>query len=225
MLELRAEKREVFGRKLASERASGRLPAVVYGQGASLPLFVSANDFQRVYQAAGSSSLLTLRVGGGAKDETRIVLIHEVARDPLSSAPIHADFYAVDQNEPVELEIPINFIGVAPAVKELGGTLVKVLRALTISALPADLPSEIKVSVESLATLDSQIVVREIVPPPRVAIINKPDEVVAAISAVEEEKEESAPVDLSKIEVEKKGKKEEEAIEGASPTVSEAAKK
>jgi large subunit ribosomal protein L25 len=90
------------------------------------------------------------------------------------------------------------------------------MRELKIEAMPKDLPHEIKVDISALATFESQILAKDIALPSGVALVESPDEVVALVSEAKEEVEEvAAPVDLSTIEVEKKGKKEEEGAEGA----------
>jgi len=86
---------------------------------------------------------------------------------------------------------------------------------LKISADPQHIPHDIEVDVSSLVDFNSQIVASQLKLPAGVDLIENPDEVVASASAPREELvEESAPVDLSAIEVEKKGKKE---VEGEEP--------
>ena len=138
------------------------------------------------------------------------VLIHDVQVDPVKGFPVHVDFLAIDMNKPVEVTIPLEFIGLAKAEKDGLGTLVKVLHEVDIKALPKDLPHNIEVDVTSIATLEDVIHVKNIKLPNGVTLITEGEEVVALVAAAKEEKEE-APVDLSAIEVEKRGKKEEEA--------------
>jgi len=208
MITLMAQTRETFGKKLADARAAGRLPVVIYGSKESTqPLFVDLKEFKKVLSIAGESTLVTLEIGGQKKD----VLIHEVAHHPVSGEPIHADLLAVDTNKPITVHVPLVFDGVAPAIKELGGALVKVLHELEIEALPKDLPHDIKVDISVLVTLDSQIHVKDLVLPKGVTTEVDGEEMVALITeAGEEVVEEEGPVDLSAIEVETKGKKEEE---------------
>ena len=192
---------------LSSIRSNGMVPAVVYGARVeNTSISVSSTDFVKVFKAAGESSTIALDLEGKTID----VLIHDLQVDPVKGFPIHVDFLAVDMNKPVHVSIPREFAGVAPAEKAGLGSLVKVLHEVEIKALPKDLPHAITVDISGLETLEHQIHVKDIKLPAGVTMMSDADEVVALVAAAKEEKEE-APVDLSAIEVEKKGKKEEEA--------------
>lgn len=213
MFTLTATKRETFGKDLAGARKDGQMPVVVYGAGKEAEtFFVITKEFKKVLSGAGESTLVSLTGDAGGKD----VLIHDVAYGPVSGEPVHADFLAVDKSKKIKVDVPLVFEGVSAAVKDLGGVLVKVLHEVEVEALPANLPHDIKVDISSLTTLDSQILVSDLKLPTGVSMETDGEEVVAAISvAGEEVKEEEAPVDLSAIEVEKKGKTEEEGEETA----------
>ncbi len=208
MITLEAQKRVSGGADKL--RRSGLLPAVVYGsKEASTPITIKRLAFEAALKEAGESSVISL-VGVG---DTKNVIIHDVSRHPVSGVIMHADLYAIEKGQVVEVTVPIQFVGVSKAVKELGGILVKVLHEIEIEAQPQNLPRELTVDISALTELDSQIHVRDLVPPAGVTIKTEPEEVVTMVSTAQEEKEEVA-VDLSKIEVEKKGKKpEEEAAE------------
>ncbi len=200
--------------KLATIRTNGMVPAVVYGAQVENQLIsVLSTDFVKVFRLAGETSTIVLDIAGATeKDKSSKVdvLIHEVQVDPIKGNPIHIDFLAVDMNKPVEVAIPLEFVGVAKAEKDGLGTLVKVLHEIEVEALPKDLPHSIEVDVTSIETLEDQIHVGDIKLPKGVNLVTEENEVVALVAAAKEEKE-VAPVDLSAIEVEKKGKKEEEA--------------
>ena len=149
-----------MGKNVSALRREGILPAVLYGQGVeSTPLCVSWKEFEKVLEEAGETSLVTLKLAGG---QTHNVLIHDVAKDPLTLKPIHADFYAVRMDKPIEASVPLNFIGESPAVKNEGGILIKVLHELEIEALPKDLPHEIAVDISRLEKIDDKIYVRDV---------------------------------------------------------------
>lgn len=208
MLSIKAEKRSIFGKKLKRERQAGRLPVVVYGGKAdAMPLFVQAGEFKKLLAGAGESTVVTVKTEFGDKD----ALIHEVAHHPVTGEPLHADFYIVDKTKTLKINVPLVFAGVAPAVKDLGGILVKVLHELQVEVLPMNIPHEIAVDIAKLSNLESQILVKDLPVNKDVTVLNSPDDVVAAISVAKDEPVETAPVDLSSIEVEKKGKKEDEA--------------
>ena len=195
-------------------RKEGMMPAVFYGKKtASTPIAVLQKDFIKVWKTAGESGVVTLtNPAAGAKDTVE-VLIHAVDLDPVTDVPRHADFYVFEKGKKIHVSVPLEFVGVAPAVKDLGGSLIKALRELKVSADPQHIPHEITVDISSLATFESQILASDITLPAGVTLDELPQEVVASAAEPKaEEVEESAPIDLSSIEVAKKGKKEEEEV-------------
>ncbi len=207
-LEIKVEKRDKIG-KVESLRDGGIMPAVFYGhKKEATPIQLKKIDFVKAWRSAGESTVITLSLGESKMD----ALIHDVDIDPVSGEPRHADFYVFEKGHKVEIDVPLTFEGVSPAVKELGGILMKSLREIKISAEPTNLPHEIIVDISSLTTLDSQILAKDIKLPAGVSLVEDGEEVVASISVAQEEKEEVAPIDLSKIEVEKKGKKDDEEV-------------
>jgi large subunit ribosomal protein L25 len=208
MTKLQAEPRDASA-KLGELRKRGMIPAVFYGKKEpSTPITISLVDFLKVWKEAGESSVISLETPDGSVES----LIHEVDFDPVTGTPRHADFYVFEKGHKVEVEVPLEFEGVSPAVKDQGGSLVKVMHALKIEAMPKDLPHAVTVDISSLSTFESQILAKDIKLPVGVELKANEEEVVALVSRPREEKEEEvAPADLSTIEVAKKGKDEEEA--------------
>lgn len=201
--------------KLDVLRKAGSIPAVFYGKKeASTPISVSKTAFLKAWKEAGESTVISLDTPNGVVES----LIHDVDFDPVTGSPRHADFYVFEKGHKVKIDIQLEFVGVSPAVKELGGILVKVMHEVKVEAMPKDLPHSIEIDISSLTTFESQILAKDIVLPTGVVLVENDEEVVALVSAPREEKEEeAAPIDLSLIEVEKKGKEEtEESPEEAS---------
>jgi large subunit ribosomal protein L25 len=212
-MELTVEKRGQEAKPKAL-RDKGVMPAVVYGRSEEpASIAVDLKAFSKLYRQAGESSVITLKGLGADKQ----VLIHDVAFDAVSGAPIHADFYAIQKGQKVTVSVPFEFEGVSPAVKDLGGILTKVMHELEITCEPADLPHAIKVDISKLATLDDQIKVGDLALPKGAEVSVDADEVIATVSVAQEETEEAAPMDISQIgDSVERGKKEEDAAEGDS---------
>ena len=223
MLTLEAQKRDIFGKKLTASRKEGLLPVVIYGhkeKGSSF--FVNKRDFEKIWAMAGESAIVTLLTPEGKKE----TLIHEVSFHPLTEEPLHADFLAIDTTRVTRVKAPFVFEGISPAVKNLGGILVKAMHELEVEALPKDLPRQVKVDVSSLTQIGASLKVKDIKLPPAVKIISSPEEMIVLVKEVKEEVIEEAPADLAAIEVEKKGKVEEGVTPGAAESLeAEAVKK
>ena len=65
---------------------------------------------------------------------------------------MHLDFQLIDENQSIQMVIPIKFAGedVAPGVTLQGGMFVHTETTLRIRCLPKDLPSEIVIDVSQL---------------------------------------------------------------------------
>jgi large subunit ribosomal protein L25 len=220
MLTLAVEKRDMKA-NMESLRKGGRIPAVFYGpKEKSTSVVLSLADFKKAWKQAGESSVIILKEGAHEHE----ALIHEVDVHPVTGIVRHADFYVIEKGKKVRVHTPIVFTGTAPAIKDRGGILIKVLRELEIEAAPRDLPHEISVDVSGLAELNSAVHASDIQLPAGVTLITHANEVVASIAEAKEEVE-AAPtaIDMSAIEVQAKGKevKEGEAPADAAPAKEE----
>lgn len=207
MITLSVTNRDAFP-SVDEARKQGSIPAVFYGaHQKSTAVYVSQKLLEKTLKEAGESTIITLDTGS----EKHSALIHDVQFDPVTDRVLHVDFYTVVANEKVSVPVHLEFTGVSDAVKSLGGTLVKVLHELEVECFPKDLPHEIVVDISKLSTLDSVITIRDLGLSQAITPKLDLDDVVASIS-VEKEEDLSSPVaavDLSAIEVEKKGKKED----------------
>ncbi|MAG12201.1 50S ribosomal protein L25 [bacterium] len=202
MPKLIAEKRDT-NTKATVLRREGKLPAVFYGRKAkTTPISLEQGEFIKTWKDAGESTIIDLSYDGKEVN----VLIHDVAIDPVKETPLHVDFYVVEADRPVEVHIPIEFDGDAPALKEEGASVVKVLYEIEIKGLPKELPQQVSVDLSSLKTVDDQIIAKDIKLPDGIELITNPDDVIASISVTVEKEEETPEFDASAVEVEKKGK-------------------
>lgn len=222
MITLDVEKRDSKAKR-NTLRQGNKMPAVFYGKKEkSTPISVLEKDFIKVWRKAGESSIIKLKVKDGEELEA---LIQDVDLDPVTDSPRHADFYVIEKGKKLKLKIPVEFTGVSLAVKDLGGTLVKVMYEIEIEALPKDLPHSLVADISSLVDFNSQLLAKHVALPQGVELITNPDEVVALVAEakVEEEKPVEA-IDMASIEVEKKGKEAKEGAEGDEGEASSEAK-
>ena len=198
-----ATKREVSGKRVKGLRNAGKLPGVLYGHKVDTQsLEMNERDFAKAFKSAGESTIVNLVVDG----KTQPVLIHEVQNHYLTGLPIHVDFYAVDMTEKIKVKVPLHFVGESPAVKALGGTLVKNLSEVEVECLPGDLPHSFEVDISNLNTFEDAIRVSGIQVSDKVTILAGADEVVVTVTPPRSEEEmkalEEAPVaeDVTKVE-------------------------
>jgi large subunit ribosomal protein L25 len=160
-------------------RKDGQIPAVLYGHNVeSKHLALSQNEFEKLFRKAGESTIVEVITDDGAVHN---VLIQDVQKHYLTSAPIHVDFYEVKMTEKLTATVPLEFIGEADAVKMHGGTLVKVLNEVEVECLPGDLPHLIEVDISSLKSFDNAITVKDLKVSDKVEIKAEAEEMVAMV--------------------------------------------
>jgi len=208
---LQASPRTVKGKKLKSLRSEGVLPGVVYGpKESTLSVSLSLKEFEKLFSTAGESTLIVLK----GLDSDKEVLVHDVAHDPLTGTPLHVDFYAVEQGKLLQVHVPIEFVGEAPVLKSGSAMLTKVLLEVEVECLPRAIPQHLELDLSILTEIGATLHLKDIVLPEGVTLVADGDDTVVVVSEVVEEIE--APVevpDMAAIDVEKKGKKDEEEVE------------
>jgi large subunit ribosomal protein L25 len=216
-LELTLDAREAQGKANKRLRRSGIVPGVVYGKGeGSTNVQVEAKTFETLYRAAGRTSVVKFSLPGDRQATSGF--IKSVQRHPLSGQAIHVDYYLVNLNVEMEVDIPLVFFGEAPAVEATGGTLLHNLSSVRVKALPADIPHQIDVNVSTLVSLDVAIHVRELnLNRDLVQVLTDGETLVATVvpPRVEEEPE---PVTAEGEELEGEAAEGEEGAEGEAAT-------
>jgi len=184
---LAAARREITGKKVSYLRRDGKLPAVVFGRGLdSDSVTIDAHEFEALRRHAGNNTLIDLSIDG---DKPSPVLVYGVQTHRVTRRPLHVDLYVVRMTEELTVDVPLVAEGQAEAVETLGGTLLHVIDHVRVRALPDHLPDRIAYSIESLATFDDAIHVRDLEIPEDATLLTDGDEVVAKVlpPRVEEE--------------------------------------
>jgi large subunit ribosomal protein L25 len=212
MISLEVKIRKIQGKKTKSLKKTGIIPAILYGPEIKNALLeVSLKEFKKVLKEAGENTMIELKAEGAEKKEYA-VLIKDVVCGPTSSDPIHIDFYQPNLSKELEASIPLEFVGSAPAL-QLGGTLLKNMQELKIKSLPQNLPHNIKVDISNLNTFEDSILVKDLILPENVKVVDNLEETVVKVMEPEKVEEElakpAAEEGLDSIEKVEKKKKEE----------------
>jgi large subunit ribosomal protein L25 len=220
---LAADRRQITGKKVAHMRRAGRLPAVVFGRGLdSDSVSIDAHEFETLRRHAGANTLIDLSVDGGTAAP---VLVHGVQLHRVTRRPLHVDLYVVRMTEELTVDVPLVSEGLSEAVETNGGTLMHVIESVRMRALPDHLPQSIHYSIESLATFDDAIHVRDLAVPSDATLLTDLDEVVAKVlpPRVEEEPVVAEAAEGEEGEEGAEGAEGAEAGEGAEPAGGEPA--
>src|SRR3989338_632087 len=198
-------------------RHQGVVPGVLYGHGvASAAVSVDAKALSKVYRQAGATTLFDLVVNG---QQPVKVLIQEVQRHPVSGLIQHVDFHQVRMDEKLEVDIPLKYVGESPAVKELGGILVRAVNELKVRCLPQHLIHEIEVDLSALVQFNDVINVSAISLPVGIEVLSPAnDEVLVTVAPPRSEAElaelkTEVKEDIEAVKVEEKSKEEAAAPE------------
>ena len=190
-MELKVQNRNIFGRKVKDLRQQGLIPAELYGHGLkNLHFSLPTKDFKKILKEADESTVINLIT---EDQKTLPVMIHEIKTDSLSGEILNVDFYQVKLTEKIRVHIPLEFIGEAPAVKTLGGILVKTLQAIEVEALPNDLPHKLEIDLSKLAEIGQSISAKDLKLNDKVKIFVNPETIIATVVAAQKEEEAAAP--------------------------------
>ena len=148
---LKAEAREGTGKGRARKlRASGKLPAVVYGaKDETLSLTLDYHEAEHLFHSISvDNTIINLEVEGSKKPVP--TLIREIQTHPFRPDILHVDFLRIQTGVAVELDVPVHVTGTAVGVKDSGGVLEQTIHDLPIRCFPKDIPEEILVDVSEL---------------------------------------------------------------------------
>jgi large subunit ribosomal protein L25 len=213
---IEVDKRSETGKNAANRlRASGSIPAVLYGGGRemeTMPLTVPRKDLVNVLRKGlHDNAIFKLKLKG--TDQQRHVMIRDLTVDKITRAILHVDFVRILMDRKLRVKSGVEVAGVASGVKNQGGLLNIVTHELEVECLPADIPTSITVDVTAMNLHDS-FRVSDLKLPDGVKVLESADRVIVHIGMPKAEETVAAVAEAvpgaGEPEVIKKGKKEED---------------
>lgn len=189
---LKAENRELQGRKAGQLRRRGILPGNVFGRDVkSQSIQIDVKEFKKVFEKAGETNIVEVELA----KTVRPVLIHNVQVDPVSNEMLHVDFLQVDLKKKVTAEVPVEVVGISPAEKQSLGTVVQYIYEIGVETLPTEIPDKFEIDISLLTDVDQMVQVKDLkVDTAKVKIEQDPEAIIVKVEPPKEEKEEVAPV-------------------------------
>jgi large subunit ribosomal protein L25 len=216
-MQLKASPRQPLGKRSRRMLREGKLPAIVYGHNTeATPITLDRLEFQKVFTKSGRTHLVDLVLDG---DRVEKVLVREIQTHPRRPGPIHVDFYQVNLQEKIEVEVPIHLVGESAPVKRGDADVLQPAHAIRVECLPSDIPESFEVDITSLEEIDAELRVADLSVPKGVTLLVDADELVVKIVHKRELKvEEEIPAAEAAVPAEG-----EAAAEGEAPAEGEAA--
>jgi len=142
---LKASLRKEKGKKSSkSIRAQESVPCVLYGGNENIHFFAAESDFRHLIYTP-NVYLVDIEIDG----KNHHAIIKELQYHPVTDQLLHIDFFAVSDNKPITVEIPVKLNGSSAGVRE-GGKLVVDKRKLKVKGLSKDIPAEIVIDITEL---------------------------------------------------------------------------
>jgi large subunit ribosomal protein L25 len=215
-LTLQVQPREEKGKNSNRQlRATGMVPAVVYGGGREpLPIQVEKRTLLNLMRSTeGHNPVFLLQLAG--TDKSRHAMIREMQIHPVSRHVLHVDFQRVVMTENVRVAVHVELLGVPVGVKVDAGILDFVTREVHIECTPDKIPAKLSVDVSGLH-IGQHVEAKDLALPDGVHLTDEPGRVIASVShsrvveAAAPAEEELIETEAVQPEVIKRGKATEE---------------
>jgi large subunit ribosomal protein L25 len=173
--------RTILGKATKHLRRDGIIPGNIYGhKESSLAVQVNAAALDRLRRENGLRNIISLRMPGSAPVT---VLVRHIQHQPVSGQILHIDFSRASLGDAIESKVPLHFVGEAPGVKVLGGTLLHLLEALPITYKVSEIVEYIEADISGLTEIGAIFYARDVQLPAGAKLLIDLDEPIAKISA------------------------------------------
>ena len=183
MKTLSVQKRDAKGkgpnRRLRSEAL---VPGVYYNpEGVNIPVQMQALPLAKLYEQVGRTNVFHLEIDDNGKKTAYPVFVWDAQYHPTKNMFTHVDFYGVDLNKEIQVEVPLVFTGTSKGVK-IGGTMEVFRESVTLKAKPQEMPRKITIDVTPLE-MGNAVRASGLELPAGVTVVYKTDFVIVSVSA------------------------------------------
>lgn len=151
-ISISGQKRENLGKKASKTlRKEGFVPCNLYGEkkdDKGLPVALAfASSFSELRKLIYTPHIYVVRINIDGTDHTAV--LKEIQFHPVTDAPLHVDFYEVNEQKPITIGIPVKLVGLAQGVRD-GGRMNLSIRKIDVTAPYQIIPEHLDVDVTSL---------------------------------------------------------------------------
>ena len=188
---LSVQKREGYGKGPSGRlRAQKLIPGVFYTpKGDNISVQAPVLPLEKIYGEMGHTTVFNLEIEDNGKKTLHPVLIWQVQFHPYKRAFTHIDFYGVDLEKEVTVDVPVEFVGTSRGVK-LGGILETYREMVRLTSKPLNMPQKITVDVSDMGINDTISVTDLKLPENVSAVFDQNFALVTVISKSKDEAEE-----------------------------------
>lgn len=145
------KKREAIGKKASKAlRKEGYVPCNLYGEKkvdgkpVALSFAIAFSELRKLIYTP-HIYVISLDIEG----EKHTAIMKEIQFHPVTDAPLHVDFYEVNDQKPITIGIPVKLNGLAQGVRD-GGRMNLSIRKINVTAPYQQIPEHLDVDVTSL---------------------------------------------------------------------------
>jgi large subunit ribosomal protein L25 len=146
------KKREELGKKASKQlRKEGFIPCNIYGEqkdanGKPVAMAFAAS-FNELRKLIYTPHIYVVKLNINGTEHTAIM--KEIQFHPVTDAPLHVDFYEVNDQKPITIGIPVKLVGLAQGVRD-GGRMNLSIRKIDVTAPYQQIPEHLDVDVTNL---------------------------------------------------------------------------
>lgn len=184
---LSVQKREGSGKGASGRlRTQDLIPGVFYtAKGDNISVQAPALPLEKIFSEVGRTSVFNLEIDDNGQKSMHPVIIWDVQYHPYKKEFSHIDYYGVDLDKTVTVDVPVEFVGVSRGVK-LGGQLETYREIVRLCSKPLDMPKKIVVDVTPM-DINTTICVGDLPLPENVKAVY--DQNFAIVSVISKAKE------------------------------------
>lgn len=161
-------------------RVQNIIPGVYYAaEGVNVPVQMPALPLSKMYTQVGRTNVFNLEIDDNGSKTLHPVFVWDAQYHPVKGFFTHVDFFGVDLDKNIKVEVPVEFVGTSKGVK-LGGMLETYRERVTLQAKPQSMPRKVTVDVTNL-DINQSVRISQLVLPEGVQAVYKTDFTVVAV--------------------------------------------
>lgn len=151
-IEISGQKRQDLGKKASKKiRKEGLVPCNLYGEAKDengKPVALSfASPFNELRKLIYTPHIYVVKLN--IDGEIHTAIMREIQFHPVTDAPLHVDFYEVNDQKPITIGIPVKLNGLAQGVRD-GGRMNLSIRKINVTAPYQQIPEHLDIDVTAL---------------------------------------------------------------------------